>query len=89
MKAGKVWWSDNSQFPKAMKLLARTKALSVQLNASTHIDQVRERLSEIIGSLIDKRTRICPPFYTNFGRFITFGEPCVDKTVEQRSIEAY
>jgi len=74
MKAGEVLRSDDPQFSKVMEVVARTQQLSVQLNASTHIDQVRERLSEIIGSPIDTSTRIFPPFYTNFGRFISLGK---------------
>ena len=74
MKAGEVLRSDDPQFSKVMEVITRTQALSVQLNASTHIDQVRERLSEIIGSPIDTSTRIFPPFYTNFGRFISLGK---------------
>lgn len=74
MKAGGVFRLNEPQFAPVMELIARTQALSVQLNSATHIDQVRERLSEIIGSPIDMSTRIFPPFYTNFGRFITLGK---------------
>lgn len=74
MEAREVLRSDDPQFSKMMEVVTRTQALSVQLNASTHIDQVREYLSDIIGSSIDKSTRIFPPFYTNFGRFITLGK---------------
>lgn len=74
MKAGGVLRSNDPQFSKVMEVVSRTQELSVQLNASTHIDQVRELLSEIIGSSIDKSTRIFPPFYTNFGQFITLGK---------------
>ena len=74
MKSGNVLRSSDPQFSKVMEVVARTQLLSVQLNASTNIDQVRERLSEIIGSQIDKSTRVFPPFYTNFGRLITLGK---------------
>jgi acetyltransferase-like isoleucine patch superfamily enzyme len=74
MKAGEILRSNDPQFLKVMEVVTRTQELSVQLNASTHIDQVRERLSEIIGSPLDKSTRVFPPFYTNFGRFITLGK---------------
>src|SRR6478672_13307392 len=74
MKAGGAFNLDEPQFAPVLDLVARTQALSVQLNASTDINQVRERLSEIIGSTIDESTRIFPPFYTNFGRFITIGK---------------
>jgi len=74
MKAGGLFRPDEPQFVKVMELVARAQELSVQLNASINIDQVRERLSEIIGSSIDKSTRIFSPFFTNFGRFITIGK---------------
>lgn len=74
MKAGGTFRLHEPQFASVMKFVTRTQELSVQLNASTHIDQVRERLSDIIGSPIDKTTRIFPPFYTNFGRFIILGK---------------
>lgn len=74
MKAGESLRPDDPQFSKVMEVITRTQELSIQLNTSTHIDQVRERLSEIMGSAIDKSTRIFAPFYTNFGRFITLGK---------------
>jgi acetyltransferase-like isoleucine patch superfamily enzyme len=74
MKAGEMLRSDDPQFSQVMEAVARTQELSVQLNASIHIDQVRERLSEIIGSSINKSTRIFPPFYTNFGRHTSLGK---------------
>src|SRR5688572_10501813 len=74
MKAGCVLRPDDPQFSKVMEIVARTQELSVQLNASANINDLRERLSEIIGSSIDQTTRIFPPFHTNFGRFITFGK---------------
>lgn len=66
--------SNNSLFASVIEIVTRTQEFSVQLNASTHIDQVRDCLSEIIGLAIDKSTRIFPPFYTNFGRRITLGK---------------
>ena len=74
MKAGGAFRLDEPEFSPVMEFVTRTQELSVQLNASTHVDQVRERLSEIIGSTIDRTTRIFPPFYTNFGRFTTLGK---------------
>jgi acetyltransferase-like isoleucine patch superfamily enzyme len=74
MKAGCTLRSNDPHFGKVMEFVTRTQELSVQLNNSTHIDQVRERLSEIIGSSIDNSTRIFPPFHTNFGRNITLGK---------------
>ncbi len=74
MKAGGAFRLVQPQFAPVLDLVSRTQSLSVQLNASTDINQVRERLSDIIGSTIDESTRIFPPFYTNFGRFITIGK---------------
>lgn len=74
MKAGEILRSDDPQYFKVAEVVTRTQELSIQLNSSTNIDQVRERLTEITGSSIDKSTRIFPPFYTNFGRFITLGK---------------
>ena len=74
LSSGATIRSGNSLFKPLIEIVTRTQELSVQLNASTHIDQVRECLSEIIGSSIDKSTRIFPPFYTNFGRLITLGK---------------
>jgi acetyltransferase-like isoleucine patch superfamily enzyme len=74
MKSGEPLVPDDPQFAEVMEVVTRTQRLSVQLNASTHIDEVRECLSEITGSRIDKSTRIFPPFHTNFGRFITLGK---------------
>jgi acetyltransferase-like isoleucine patch superfamily enzyme len=38
------------------------------------VDQIRERLSGLIGSPIDGSTRIFIPFYTNFGKHIKLGK---------------
>jgi acetyltransferase-like isoleucine patch superfamily enzyme len=74
LSAGAAIGSNHSSFTPVLQIVTRTQELSVQLNASTHIDQVRESLTEIIGTSIDMSTRIFPPFYTNFGRRITLGK---------------
>jgi acetyltransferase-like isoleucine patch superfamily enzyme len=74
MKAGGEFHLNEKSLAPVLEFVTRTQELSAELNTSTHIDQVRERLSEIIGTSIDKTTRIFPPFYTNFGRFITLGK---------------
>ena len=51
----------------------RTQRLSPALNAATTVDEIRERLSEIIGNQIDKSTTVFIPFYTNFGKHIKLG----------------
>lgn len=61
-------------FGQIMQIVAITQQLNVGLNASSNIDEVRTRLSEIIQSDIDPSTNIFPPFYTNFGQFISIGK---------------
>lgn len=74
MLASGIIRNDDPQMPRLWEIVSRTIKLSAALNTSTSIDQIRERLSEIIGSEIDKSTTILVPFYTNFGQHIKFGK---------------
>ncbi|MDQ6476869.1 sugar O-acetyltransferase [Dyadobacter sp. LHD-138] len=74
MRAGEPIRKDDPGYNQFQQAVASTIRLSVALNASTDVDQVRERLSEITGMAIDGSTTVFPPFYTNFGRFITLGK---------------
>lgn len=74
MKAGESIRKDDPEYSKFQEGIALTIRLSAALNASTDVNQVRERLSEITGMNIDGSTTVFPPFYTNFGRFITLGK---------------
>lgn len=74
MKAGELFRLDDPEYPKVLEIVNRTLKLSAELNTSTDVDQIRERLSEIIGSQLDKSTTVFAPFYTNFGRFILIGK---------------
>ena len=74
MRAGELFRLDDPQYPKVLEIVSRTIKLSAELNASTHVDQIRERLSEIIGAPLDKSTTVFAPFFTNFGRFISIGK---------------
>ena len=74
MKAGAPIRLDDPEYPKVQEIVSRTIRLSAALNAATNTGQVRERLSEVIGSQLDESTIIFPPFYTNFGRFIQIGK---------------
>ena len=73
MKAGELFRLDDPEYPKVLEVVSRTIKLSAELNASTDVDQIRDRLSEIIGTQLDTSTTIFVPFYTNFGRFIRIG----------------
>jgi acetyltransferase-like isoleucine patch superfamily enzyme len=70
MKAGEPIRLDDPQYPKVQEIVSRTIKLSAALNTSTDVDQLRERLSELITTRLDESTTVFPPFYTNFGRFI-------------------
>jgi acetyltransferase-like isoleucine patch superfamily enzyme len=74
MQSGKPFRLDDPAFQEIIVFKDRTLSLSPQLNASTNVDQFRERLSDIIGSKIDESTTIFAPFYTNFGRYISIGK---------------
>lgn len=65
---------DDPEYPKVQEVVSRTIRLSAELNTSTDVDQVRDRLREITGTPIDGTTIIFAPFYTNFGRFIQIGK---------------
>jgi acetyltransferase-like isoleucine patch superfamily enzyme len=64
----------NDEMGDAWEAVFRAQRLTPALNASTSIDEMRERLSEIIESKIDKSTTVFIPFHTNFGKHITLGK---------------
>ncbi len=74
MQSGNPFRLDDPAFKEIIAFKDRTLSLSPELNASTNSDQFRERLSDIIGSKIDKSTTIFAPFHTNFGRYIKIGK---------------
>lgn len=75
LQAGEPLRRDDPEYPKFAEVVARTIRLCVEMNATaTDVEQVRQRLSDIIGATIDPTTAIFPPFHTNFGRFIRLGK---------------
>ncbi len=75
MRAGEPLKKDDIEYSKFMEVVARTIRLCSEMNASvTDLNQLRTKLSEIIGTEIDESTAIFPPFYTNFGKFISLGK---------------
>jgi acetyltransferase-like isoleucine patch superfamily enzyme len=74
LKAGGSLPTNSPAYSKLTEIVARTQRLSVKLNSSDDIDQVRKRLGKIIGTTIDRSTRIFPPFHTNCGIFISLGK---------------
>lgn len=74
MLAGGIIRNDDPQMPEAWKVVANTAKLLPVLNASTSMEEARERLSEIIGSEMDKSNALFLPFFTNFGKHIIIGK---------------
>jgi acetyltransferase-like isoleucine patch superfamily enzyme len=74
LKSGEPIRMDDPEYFKINEVVDRTIRLSASLNTSTDVDQIRERLSEIIGSYLDESTTVFVPFYTNFGRFTKIGK---------------
>jgi acetyltransferase-like isoleucine patch superfamily enzyme len=72
MLVGGIIRSD--EMGEVWNVVARAQRLSPALNASTTIDEMRERLSELIGSEIDKTTTVFVPFHTNFGKHTKIGK---------------
>jgi len=66
--------NDDPQMAKVWEVVSQTIKLSSALNTSSTIEEIRDRLSEIIGKEIDKSTTIFAPFYTNFGKHIKIGK---------------
>ena len=64
----------NDEMGDAWEVVFRAQRLSPALNASATIDEMRERLSELIDKPIDKSTTVFIPFHTNFGKHITLGK---------------
>ena len=74
MLTGGIISHEDPRMAKVWELVFRTQKLSPALNNSSTIDEMRDRLSEIIGHSIDNSTTIFVPFYTNFGRHISLGK---------------
>jgi acetyltransferase-like isoleucine patch superfamily enzyme len=64
----------NDELGEAWEVVYHAQKLSPTLNASTTMEEMRERLSEIIGSTIDESTTVFVPFHTNFGKHIKLGK---------------
>lgn len=74
LKSGEMVRSTDSDYYLINDVVTRTLKLSQQLNSSGNINEVRSILSDIIGTEIDENITVFPPFYTNFGQFISIGK---------------
>ncbi|GAB4025768.1 sugar O-acetyltransferase [Spirosoma gilvum] len=75
LRAGEPLRQDDPEYAQFGAVVSRTIKLCVEMNATaTDIDQIRSRLSDIICTEINPSTVVFPPFYTNFGQFISLGK---------------
>jgi acetyltransferase-like isoleucine patch superfamily enzyme len=74
MKSGGEVRQDHPQYPLFMEIVATTLKNVATMNNIGDVDEIRNKLSEIIGSQIDESTGIFAPFYTNFGKHIQIGK---------------
>lgn len=74
LKSGHPVRLNDPEYPKIQAIVDQTIRLSAQLNTATSVNQIRDHLSNIIGSGIDSSTTVFVPFHTNFGRFIRLGK---------------
>ena len=74
MLSGGIIPPDDPQMPEMWEKVNRTLKLNPALNNSTDTEQIRERLSDIIGKPIDESTTVFVPFHTNFGQHIQLGK---------------
>jgi acetyltransferase-like isoleucine patch superfamily enzyme len=74
LKSGEPIRLNDPEYSKILAVVGRTLTISSQLNSAGDVNAVREFLSDIIEKSIDESTTIFPPFYVNFGRFITLGK---------------
>jgi acetyltransferase-like isoleucine patch superfamily enzyme len=74
MQSGMPVDMSRPEFQVLWHYINRTLSLTPELNTSIDVNQVRERLSNIIGTEIDSTTAVFAPFHTNFGRFLKIGK---------------
>ena len=74
MLRGGVIPHGDPRMVKVWEWVFRTQRLLPALNASTSIDEMRDRLADITGQAIDPTTTVFVPFLTNFGRHIRLGK---------------
>lgn len=74
MLEGGIVPREHPGWAEAWELVNRAIRLSAELNTSTSVDQIRQRLAELIDRPIDESTRVFIPFLTNFGKHIWLGK---------------
>jgi hypothetical protein len=57
MRAGEPIRLDDPQYPKVQEVVSRTMNLTVELNSPENVDQIRRRLSGLIGFRFKKKQK--------------------------------
>ena len=74
MKSGGEVRQDHPQYAAFMGIVSNTLKEVAVMNSTGDVAEIRNKLSEIIGSKIDDSTGIFAPFYTNFGKHTQIGK---------------
>jgi acetyltransferase-like isoleucine patch superfamily enzyme len=74
LKKNKNISSDDPQGYRLQQASLATKALLVPMNNSADPKEIRNLLSQIIGSVIDESTTVFTPLYINYGKNTTIGK---------------
>ena len=74
LTSGEIIPMSDPDYKHIREAVNKTLKLLKKLNNSSHVDEVRKHLSEIIGKPVDETTTVFPPFYTNIGRNISLGK---------------
>jgi acetyltransferase-like isoleucine patch superfamily enzyme len=74
MRSGEEVRQDHPQYGAFMEIVASTLKEVAVMNSLGDLAEIRNKLSEIIGSKIDDSTGIFAPFYINFGKHTTIGK---------------
>jgi acetyltransferase-like isoleucine patch superfamily enzyme len=74
LRTGEPIPMNDPEFSKVHEAVNHARKLILELNTSTDPNEIRAKLGEITGAIIDDSTTVFTPFYTNLGRFITLGK---------------
>lgn len=75
MRAGELILTSDPEYAKLASMFAESLNIVAELNSGYHTPEETCRLlSRLTGKSVDATVRIFLPFYTNFGKFTSFGK---------------
>lgn len=74
LRSGEMISLNDPEYFAIQEVIDRTIRLLAQLNSAGSVVEVRNLLSDIIGTTVPDSTTVFAPFYTNFGKFISIGK---------------